>query len=118
MGTGYLTTHILDTARGCPAAGVRVELFRIEGDTRKSLSVMVTNADGRTDKPILGKGDLLPGIYELQFEMKDYFSQIAPETEYPFVGTVQLRFGIANADEHYHIPLLASPFSYSTYRGS
>jgi 5-hydroxyisourate hydrolase len=115
---GYLTTHILDTARGCPAAGVSITLYRLEGDRRTRLARVVTNSDGRTDKPLLAGDYFAAGSYELVFEMGDYFADIAPAEGVPFVGTVPLRFGVGRPDEHYHVPLLASPFSYSTYRGS
>lgn len=116
--TGFLTTHILDTARGCPAAGVAIALYRLDGEERTKLAQMVTNSDGRTDKPILTGDEFDAGIYELVFAMGDYFSDLVPSSSVPFVDTVPLRFGIDNPDDHYHVPLLASPYSYSTYRGS
>mgnify|MGYP006433640067 CR=1 FL=1 len=117
-GNGFLTTHILDTANGCPAHGVRIELFRLQGDERQLINAMVTNDDGRTDEPILGKGALEIGTYELVFEIGDYFAGSGEKPAHPFVDVVPIRFGISDADQHYHVPLLASPFSYSTYRGS
>lgn len=115
---GYLTTHVLDTARGCPAAGVSITLYRLEGDRRMELARVVTNSDGRTDKPLLAGDSFAAGCYELVFEMGDYFADLAASEAVPFVGKVLLRFGVGSPDEHYHVPLLASPFSYSTYRGS
>ena len=115
---GFLTTHILDTARGCPANGVEVKLYRLEGGTRSHLVTMTTNNDGRTDQPILPAGDLSTGVYELVFMMGEYFRGHAPSSPYPFVDTVPIRFGVDDASSHYHVPLLASPFSFSTYRGS
>jgi 5-hydroxyisourate hydrolase len=106
--SGYLTTHILDTAKGCPAAGVQIEIFR--AGTR--LGVMVTNADGRTDAPIVAKGQLQRGGYELRFHIGDYFSSKR------FLDVVPVSFQVEDADAHYHVPLLVSPFGYSTYRGS
>lgn len=116
---GKLTTHVLDTAHGCPAAGVRLALFRIEGESRILLRTTHTNADGRCDVPILQNADFVAGVYELQFEAGAYFSARGLDVPEPrFVDVVNLRFGIADASAHYHVPLLVSPFSYSTYRGS
>ncbi|MGR3592123.1 5-hydroxyisourate hydrolase [Limimaricola soesokkakensis] len=115
---GYLTTHVLDTARGCPAAGLRIELARIEGDRRVVLKEMVTNEDGRTDAPILPEAEFETGTYELSFAVGDYLDACGVAAENPrFLDTVPLRFGMS-ADDHYHVPLLVSPFGYSTYRGS
>jgi hydroxyisourate hydrolase len=113
--TGKLTTHVLDTARGRPAEGMAVELFR-EGER---LLAVRTNADGRTDEPLLGPGDLRAGSYELVFDVGSYFdgAGLAADDE-PFLGLVPVRFGIADPDAGYHVPLLVSPWSYSTYRGS
>lgn len=113
---GYLTTHILDTAKGCPAKNVQIELYRLDGDQRQHLSSMVTNDDGRTDTPILPKDQFSTGSYELVFKIGDYFGDDYPKPA--FIDVVPIRFGIADADAHYHVPLLVSPFSYSTYRGS
>jgi len=116
---GFLTTHILDTANGCPAHGVSIELYLIEGDSRKHMASTVTNEDGRTDAPIIAKGDLATGTYELVFMIGDYFKgNGGPDSETPFIDIVPFRFGIDDATSHYHVPLLASPFSFSTYRGS
>ncbi|MGI9400540.1 MAG: hydroxyisourate hydrolase [Rhizobiaceae bacterium] len=115
---GYLTTHILDTARGCPAAGVAIVLYRMDGEKRTRISEATTNSDGRTNEPILEGAEFQAGIYELVFAMGDYFADLVPASSVPFVDTVPLRFGIDDPSEHYHVPLLASPYSYSTYRGS
>lgn len=116
--TGFLTTHILDTANGCPAEGVKITLYSLNGKDRKQLTSLVTNNDGRTDTPILGKGEMHKGVYELVFEMGNYFKAKNNIQDLPFVDVVPIRFGIANENDHYHVPLLASPFSFSTYRGS
>ncbi len=116
--SGFLTTHILDTANGCPAAGVTIDLYRLEGDTREHLRTLVTNSDGRTDGPILPKGEMTLGQYELVFAIGDYFRARGQTSGIAFMDEVPIRFGIADADDHYHVPLLASPFSMSTYRGS
>lgn len=117
MTDGFLTTHVLDTARGVPAAGLRVTLDRIEGDRRERLAETVTNADGRTDAPILPREGFAPGLYELTFHAGDYLRGTgAPLTEPAFLDLVPIRFGMEAG--HYHVPLLLSPFGYSTYRGS
>jgi 5-hydroxyisourate hydrolase len=113
---GYLTTHVLDTARGCPAAGLRIELWRIEGEGRRHVATRVTNADGRTDGPILPEDAFATGLYELVFEAGAYLAGAGLGTT-PFLGSVPIRFEMAE-DAHYHVPLLLSPYGYSTYRGS
>lgn len=117
---GRLTTHVLDTANGRPAAGVRVRVYRIGGaEQRILLKETVTNADGRCDSPLLEDGAFEVGVYELVFAAGAYFAaQSAAVPRPPFVGDVVLRFGIADAAQHYHVPLLVSPWSWSTYRGS
>lgn len=116
--SGYLTTHVLDTASGKPAAGMRIELFRLTGDTREAIAQTLTNADGRTDSPILPKERFETGQYELVFHVGDYLDAQGVAGETPrFLDVVPLRFGMA-AQDHYHVPLLVSPYSYSTYRGS
>lgn len=116
---GYLTTHVLDTARGLPAEGLSIALFAIEGDGRRLLAEMVTNADGRTDSPILPRGRFVRGTYELVFAAGDYLRRTHQAGAEPlFLDEVPIRFGISDEDAHYHVPLLLSPFGYSTYRGS
>lgn len=116
--TGYLTTHVLDTARGCPADGLKIELFRIDGADRVFLKETVTNADGRTDAQILPAAEFETGTFELVFHCGDYLDRIGVAPEVPrFLDVVPLRFGMSEP-EHYHVPLLLSPFGYSTYRGS
>ena len=115
---GYLTTHVLDAARGCPAAGLRIELWRIEGDGREKVASMTTNADGRTDAPILPADAFRTGVYELVFHAGAYLAGAGLGAgSPPFLDLVPIRFGMAE-DSHYHVPLLLSPYSYSTYRGS
>ncbi|WP_370398846.1 hydroxyisourate hydrolase [Sulfitobacter sp. JB4-11] len=116
--TGYLTTHVLDTARGCPAEGLKIELFRIDGTTRTPLNTLITNADGRTDEQILPTAAFETGTYELVFHAGDYLDATGTPPEDPrFLDVIPLRFGMS-APAHYHVPLLLSPFGYSTYRGS
>jgi 5-hydroxyisourate hydrolase len=119
---GYLTTHVLDTARGRPAAGMRVELFRLDraDEGRNLLATIRTNAQGRTDAPLVEEGELSRGVYELVFDVGEYFAG-QPETDDadpPFLDRVAVRFGVADPAAHYHVPLLTSPWSYATYRGS
>lgn len=115
---GYLTTHVLDTARGCPAEGLKIELFRLEGDNRTHLKTLVTNADGRTDEQILPADQFQTGVYELVFHAGAYLDAIGTAAEDPrFLDVIPLRFGMSETS-HYHVPLLLSPFGYSTYRGS
>jgi 5-hydroxyisourate hydrolase len=115
---GRLTTHVLDTALGRPAAGLKIELYRV-GPTEERLTVATTNADGRVDRPLLEGAALSPGVYELRFHAGDYLRAVnAPLTDPAFLDVVPVRFGIAAADQHYHVPLLLSPYGYATYRGS
>jgi 5-hydroxyisourate hydrolase len=117
--SGRLSTHVLDIALGRPAAGIRIQLWRVETDNRQLLKEVVTNQDGRTDTPLLVGDDLRPGedlrpgIYELVFQVGPYFG-----SEAGFLGDVPVRFRILNPAENYHVPLLVSPWSYTTYRGS
>ena len=114
---GRLTTHILDTAHGGPAPKVDIRLFSI-GDTRELIASATTNDDGRTPYPLLEGGLMVSGTYELEFDIGDYFRARGAELADPaFLDTVVIRFAV-NGDDDYHVPLLASPWSYSTYRGS
>ncbi len=114
---GRLTTHILDTANGTPAAGVRVRLYAL-GDTRELRAEARTNADGRTDSPLAADAAFDSGTYEIEFDIGAYFAGLGVGGGEPrFLDTVVIRFAV-DAAEHYHVPLLASPWSYSTYRGS
>jgi len=116
--SGYLTTHVLDTARGCPAEGLKIDLYRIEGDGRTHLRSLTTNDDGRTDEQILPASEFAIGTYELVFHAGAYLDAIGTPPESPrFLDIVPLRFGMSE-QAHYHVPLLLSPFGYSTYRGS
>ena len=118
--TGKLTTHVLDTASGRPAGYMEIELYRIADDgTRSRLRRFVTNADGRLDAPALAGPDLETGIYEWLFMTADYFTRAGHSMDGPpFLDIVPLRFAIANPESHYHVPLLVTPWAYSTYRGS
>ena len=116
----HLSTHVLDTSNGRPAVGVSLTLTRLEPDgTRTRLAETRTNADGRTDTPLLSGADLVAGMYEIEFRVGDYFCAQGMALSAPtFLDTVPLRFGIADPAANYHVPLLVSPWSYSTYRGS
>ena len=112
---GKLTTHVLDTANGCPGKGIALRLYK--GDTL--LVKTKTNADGRCDAPLLSGKDLKAGKYRLEFDVAAYFkSKDAKLAKTPFLDVIVIQFGIADADAHYHVPLLVSPYGYSTYRGS
>jgi 5-hydroxyisourate hydrolase len=114
-----ISTHVLDTSRGVPGAGIRIELHRVHDGHRHLMASAVTNADGRTDAPLLAGDRLETGIYELTFFAGDYFSRAGvPMTNPPFLGEVVIRVGIADANGNFHVPLLLSPYGYSTYRGS
>ncbi len=116
--SGYLTTHVLDTANGCPAAGIPVELYRIERGARVHIRSLVTNEDGRTDQQILPASEFATGEYELVFKTGDYVKAKGTIGVDPlFLSDIPIRFGMSEAS-HYHVPLLLSPFGYSTYRGS
>lgn len=121
---GQLSTHVLDTTSGKPGSGIEVTVFRVEGDQRERLTWTITNADGRCDEPLLGGAAFKAGEYELHFAVGDYLERtMSRESETAadaprFLDTVVIRFGVSASDEHYHVPLLVSPFAYSTYRGS
>lgn len=114
-----LSTHVLDTMHGCPAVGMAVDLYATQGDTSTLLQRHVLNHDGRTDGPLFDNRSLQAGTYRLVFDVAAYFAArgvALPEP--PFLNKVSLDFGLANTEQHYHVPLLVSPWSYSTYRGS
>lgn len=115
---GLLTTHVLDTMHGVPAAGLRIQLWRLD-ERRELLKTVSTNAQGRTDEALLRDEALLPGTYELVFAVGEYFAARDVKLPEPsFLDLVPVRFGLADAGAHYHVPLLVSPWAYSTYRGS
>ncbi|MEE8272870.1 MAG: hydroxyisourate hydrolase [Alphaproteobacteria bacterium] len=117
--SGRLTTHVLDTATGRPAPGVRIELFRLAASGTEPLCDGLTNDDGRCDAPLLSGAAFAPGQYELVFHVGSYFRASGVELPTPaFLEQVPIRFGVAGTGEHYHVPLLISPYGYSTYRGS
>jgi 2-oxo-4-hydroxy-4-carboxy-5-ureidoimidazoline decarboxylase len=114
--SGWLSTHVLDTASGKPVQGIVVELFEHDGDDARPLRTAITNADGRTDAPLLSDGPLRIGHYELRFHLGNHFGPAGGDPA--FLAVIPIRFAIADAESHYHIPLLVSPFAYATYRGS
>ena len=117
--SGRLTTHVLDTAAGRPAAGVGIEVWRLEGEARRLVRAATTNADGRVDDPLLVGDTMAAGVYELVFAVGVYFArQGLAVADPPFLDRVPVRFAIADPSAHYHVPLLVSPWAYSTYRGS
>lgn len=118
--SGKLTTHVLDTARGMPAAGMKIELWSVPAPAAKTLvRELFTNADGRTNEPLLQDDAMRPGTYSLVFYVAGYFTSTGLETTVPpFLDIVPIRFTIADASVNYHVPLLVSPWAYSTYRGS
>ena len=116
---GSLTTHVLDIAAGSPARAMAIELSRVEGDFRRLVAQVETNADGRCDTPLLSGDDMQPGVWEIAFHVAAYYrARGVTLSDPPFLDVVSVRFGIASATQHYHVPLLVSPWSYSTYRGS
>jgi 5-hydroxyisourate hydrolase len=116
---GRLTTHVLDTASGAPAAGMRIDFASVDASGTQHLRTMRTNTEGRTDEPLLAADAMRVGAYELTFHVAEYFrAKGATLADPPFLDRVPLRFAIADTGAHYHVPLLCSPWSYSTYRGS
>ena len=118
---GRLTTHVLDTMHGRPAAGVTIQLWRLHAsnDGRELLKTVRTNENGRTEEPLLMGAELVAGRYELVFAAGAYFAALqVPTSTPPFLDEVPIRFGLADADANYHVPVLISPWAYSTYRGS
>ena len=113
-----LTTHVLDVYSGKPGYGIKVDLYQIQNNKREMLNSVILNNDGRTDKPFIEGSNFKEGQYELVFFVGDYFKKITEIPKIPFLDDVVVKFGISNANEHYHVPLLVSPWSYSTYRGS
>ncbi len=115
---GRLTTHVLDTANGKPGSGIAITVYRLDGE-RREVARTLTNEDGRCGTPLLEGAALEAGKYEIVFEAGDYFRALGQKLPEPlFVDQVALRFGVAHPEQHYHVPLLVSPWSYSTYRGS
>lgn len=114
-----LSTHVLDTAKGIPAQGIKLEFFREEGSSRKLLKTLTTNSDGRTDELLLDDNTIEVGEYVIVFHVAEYFSDQTTSQKKPtFLNRIPLHFGICDASANYHVPLLVSPWSYSTYRGS
>ena len=114
-----LTTHVLDVYSGKPGKGIKVDLYYYKNDDQKSkINTIVLNNDGRSDKALIEGADFKEGKYELVFFVGDYFKKISSTSKIPFLDDVVVKFGISNNQEHYHVPLLVSPWSYSTYRGS
>ena len=118
--SGKLTTHVLDTANGCPGKGIAIALWQLDSkvDSRTLLKTFHTNHDGRTDEPLLTGEELQTGVYELVFSVGNYFARYGNYAEPLFLDEIPIRFGISDIEAHYHVPLLVSPWSYSTYRGS
>ena len=113
-----LTTHVLDIYSGKPGSGIKVELYYLNNNKKEKKNTVILNQDGRADKPLLEGENFLNGKYELVFFIGDYFKNISKLDKLTFLDDVVIRFGISNSKEHYHVPLLVSPWSYSTYRGS
>jgi hydroxyisourate hydrolase len=114
-----ISTHVLDTTRGAPAHGIAVELHLVKSAERRLMAAVTTNADGRTDAPLVSANTLETGVYELSFHAADYFHRMGvTQPAPPFLGVIVIRIGVADPSGNYHVPLLLSPFAYSTYRGS
>ena len=118
MSNGYLTTHVLDTYNGTPGKGIKGAIFLIENENKKKIKEFKLNNDGRSEYPILQKEEFIVGKYELIFYCGEYFKNFTNIKEPLFIDDVIIRFGINDSNQHYHVPLLVSPWSYSTYRGS
>ncbi len=119
MAGGKLTTHVLDTAFGKPGAGIAIALYRMSGYEREFIAGHTTNAEGRCEQPLLEGSAFKVGVYELDFAIGDYFARSGMKLPEPrFIDVVTLRVGVSDAKSHYHVPLLASAYGYSTYRGS
>lgn len=117
--SGYLTTHVLDTARGLPAKGIKIALYRVSGNSHRKIAEAVTNADGRTDAPVLPADKFKTGTYEIIFFTGDYLKETGQASQEPlFLDQIPIRFGMNDPEAHYHVPLLLSAHGYSTYRGS
>ena len=113
-----LTTHVLDVFSGKPGKGIKVDLYYVKNDKREKLNSVILNNDGRTDQALVDGANFKEGQYEIVFFVGDYFKKITEVPKIPFLDDVVVKFGISNTKEHYHVPLLVSPWSYSTYRGS
>ena len=113
-----LTTHVLDVFSGRPGKGIKVDLYIVENTKKEKINSTILNNDGRTDRPLIEGEKFKEGKYELVFYVGDYFKKITDTPKIPFLDDIVIRFGISNPEEHYHVPLLVSPWSYSTYRGS
>ena len=113
-----LTTHVLDVYSGKPGKGIKVDLYYIENNKREKLISVILNNDGRTDQALIDGANFKEGQYEIVFFVGDYFKKITELPKIPFLDDVIIKFGISDSKEHYHVPLLVSPWSYSTYRGS
>ncbi len=113
-----LTTHVLDVYSGKPGKGIKVEVYNLKNGKKEKLNSVILNNDGRADKPLIEGSAFQNGQYEIVFFVGDYFKKITETSSIPFLDDVVIRFGISNSKEHYHVPLLVSPWSYSTYRGS
>lgn len=116
---GRLTTHVLDTATGKPAVGLTLRLYRLDAGNRALVAAVATNSDGRVDAPLLTPETMTPGVYEIEFDAGAYlrWSGVSLPT-FSFLDVIPIRFGITDVTQHYHVPLLLSPYSYATYRGS
>ena len=111
-----LTTHVLDVYSGKPGKGIKVDLYQVQNNNREKLNSIILNNDGRADKPLIEGANFKEGKYELVFFVGDYFKKITNLPKTPFLDEVVIKFGVSNSNEHYHVPLLVSPLSYSTYR--